>query len=499
MRKLFLLVSSLCSLLNTSNAQQPGDLDSSFGNTGYVYRSYARWSDMAIYPDGKLLVVGNILAKYNVNGTSDSTFGTNGVVFLEVNDTIYTGEAICIQADGKIVVVGGSGSNTGQGDFVVIRYKLDGSLDSTFDGDGILLTDLSSGSEDHAYELAIQTDGKILVAGVSDTNLALIRYHPDGSLDNTFDNDGKLVFNSIDVVTIYYWLHPNYIKLQTDGKILAGTGNILVRLNVDGSLDNDFGTGGMVTLPHPINDIAIQPDNKMVLAGGQSAFAIVRLEPNGDLDNDFGNGGLTTTSWFVMGCYQPHQLATSITLQPDGRILAGGFNICCLFEACRNFVLNRYDHNGSLDSSFGVNGQVQTIFPTVSESHASVITPDLKIVLAGYDWETFVSENGILARYHLGWIGWPVDVKTAFSQDENIVISPNPTFDHINIRAYKIDNGNWHLELRDITGRTILQEDVVAAGGSIQKKVSLNELPAGLYFVELNNGTQRKISKVVKM
>src|SRR5690606_2686208 len=98
----------------------------------------------------------------------------------------------------------------------------DGSLDSSFDGDGIVLTDLNSGSNDRGYELAIHSDGTIVVAGTSDQKLALSRYHPNGVLDSTFDYDGKLVVDNIAVDLTFYvnnnWTHPTYMKLQADGK-----------------------------------------------------------------------------------------------------------------------------------------------------------------------------------------------------------------------------------------------------------------------------------------
>ncbi len=498
MKKLILLLLSFqCSLYNISLAQQPGELDLSFGTSGLITTSAASWVDVAIQPDGKVLAVSNKIGRYETDGTLDGTFGINGLITIEINDTIYRCNAINIQPDGKILVAGepwlyGSIDSN----FLLIRYNPDGSLDSSFDGDGYTKTDFYLGSNDHGYELAIQTDGKIIVAGSSDTKLALSRYDTNGSLDSTFDNDGKLVINSVNV-DFYNLSHATYMKLQIDGKILVGSADNLARLNADGSLDNTFGINGVVGLPQPMRDMAIQPNGKITLTGGGGDVTTVRLDTNGDLDNNFGIGGVTTTDWWVWNCSNPHLVGTSIALQPDGRILAGGYNVCCQLGDCREFILIRYDQDGSIDSSFGSDGMVITSFPqfwSQTESHASAITPDLKIILAGHTY--YDSDNGCLARYHLGDM---LDVNDATGSNEQFIISPNPTSDRVNIHASDVENGQWHFELRDITGRLILQESILASGRAINKSISLHHLPEGIYLLQLDNGKERTVSRVVKM
>jgi uncharacterized delta-60 repeat protein len=498
MKKIILLLLSLqCSLYNICSAQNPGTLDNTFGSGGKVTMPGAMWVDVAVQPDGKVLAVSNVIARYNVNGTLDATFGINGVDTIKIDDTIYHCNAIGIQPNGKILVAGEANYNGNiDSNFLLIRYNTDGSLDNSFDGDGFVKTDINSGSDDYGYALAIQADGKIIVAGASDGKLALIRYHPDGSLDNTFDGDGKLVFNSIGVNVFSNASHAVYMKLQPDGKILVGSSGFLLRLDAAGNFDNSFGTNGIVLFaPHAMNDLAIQPDGKIVLAGGSADFVIVRLDTNGSFDNNFGSGGITTTSYGQCVACNAHQLATSIAVQPDGRILAGGYSMLGQLWDGREFVLVRYNQNGKPDSSFNSDGQVVTNFSFEYESHASAITPDFKIVLAGHSSIFSWNEESLLARYNLGWL---LNVNSVPTTNENFVIAPNPTFDWINIEASKIENGTWHFELRDITGRLILQEDIVASGGSIQKKVSLKDLSAGLYFVQLDNDKNKMVSRVVK-
>ena len=158
------------------------------------------------------------LARYNADGSLDTSFDSDGKLTTNVygNDVAY---AISIQSDGKIVVAGSSGNALSRS-FSLARYNADGSLDSTFDSDGKLTT--SFGGFAYAYGVAIQSDGKIVVAGgvandLSPTNsdFALARYNPDGSLDTTFDSDGKLTTNlgGID--------YGRSIILQPDGRIIV--------------------------------------------------------------------------------------------------------------------------------------------------------------------------------------------------------------------------------------------------------------------------------------
>jgi uncharacterized delta-60 repeat protein len=365
-------------------------------------------------------------------------------------------------------------------------------VDSSFNGNGFVLTDISSGSEDDATGLAIQTDGKIIVGGASDQSPALVRYNSNGSLDSTFNYDGKLVLNNINGVIISNWGSVAYMKVQVNGKILTGSPSGMVRLNPDGSVDNSFGNNGLKFLPAPMNDVAIQPDGKIVLAGGTSNFVIVRLDSNGAPDSSFANSGVETVYPYYVGCgTQAHQ-ATSVVLQPDGRIIAAGYHWCCAMNDCRDFVLMRFNENGSLDSSFGQGGQEKTLMGFSSESHASAITPDLKLVLAGFAYDF---DYGGLARYHLGTM---LDVKNPPLASGDVIIAPNPTKDRITIKASEIENGTWYIEILDQTGRSLLREPVTVNNHLLQKEISLHRLEDGIYFLKMRGATRTMTYKVVK-
>ena len=202
-------------------------------------------------------------------GSLDPTFGMDGKVTTPFSST-DSGYAVAIQADGKIVVAG-TASTGESGDFCVVRYKPDGSLDETFNGVGKVITNISE--SDIANAIAIQPDGKIVVAGYSQSqpgyDFSLVRYNPNGSLDTTFDGDGKVLTN------FGFSDLAHGLVIQPDAKIVVAgsTSNsqgtsfraALARYNTDGSLDASFGTDGKVTTFETVAfAIAMQPDGKLV-------------------------------------------------------------------------------------------------------------------------------------------------------------------------------------------------------------------------------------------
>ena len=182
--------------------------------------------------------------------------------------------AVVVQPDGKIVSVGVFFGLSQ--DFVVIRYNTDGSLDPTFSGDGWLLTDFGGGET--ARAMALQSDGKIIAAGdISHNAFALARYNPDGSLDTAFDGDGKVLTDLAGQDEI------NAVVVQNDGKIVVAGRNFndiaVARYNADGSLDTCFDTDGNVVPESPTSTVilrwrchALQSDGKIVVAGYAETF-----------------------------------------------------------------------------------------------------------------------------------------------------------------------------------------------------------------------------------
>jgi len=329
-----------------------GSLDNTFNGTGKVTTSIVAGSDgascMAIQTDGKIVVGGYAvvssegfaLARYNTDGSLDTTFNGTG----KVTTAIGTGESaiasVVLQSDGRILATGSVNATTNR-DFVVARYNPDGSLDGALNGTGIVMTSVGNGNV-HARSIALQTDGKILVAGVTSIGLgnyfALVRYNVNGTLDTTFNSTGKVVTS----VTSTGFLNDSAssVVLQSDGKILvSGYSNngsnydfALVRYNSDGSLDTTFnGTGKLTTSISSSSDFAgsmgLQSNGRIVVAGyvsrfANSDFAVARYNSNGSLDTSFNGTGKVTTDIGTA----TDDLAFGLAMQPDGNILLAGYS-----------------------------------------------------------------------------------------------------------------------------------------------------------------------------
>ena len=396
--------------------QSPGDLDSSFGIGGKVTSSFTGFGDnanaIAIQADGKIVAAGSTrtnnsdgntdfaLARYNVDGTLDTTFGLAGKVSTEFSTSVDVEEArgIALQSDGKIVVAGHRA--TGQGDsFALARYNPDGTLDASFGAGGLLSTTFLG--FDQAFAIGIQQDGKIVAAGsASDgtsagTVVALARYHTDGTLDPSFGTGGRVTVRLEEAIAPGFQ-EAHSLAFQQDGKIViaavheaggvATNGFLVARFNTDGSLDHTFGALGFVgvkflagTEVADARAVTIQPDGRILVAGTTgdggptSDFAVARFNVDGNLDPTFGSAGKVITSFF-----QGADRALSIALQSTGKIVVAGTANGVAFG------LMRYNPDGSLDTSFGTGAKVTTLFSSGAESaNAVAFQSDGKIVAAG--------------------------------------------------------------------------------------------------------------------
>ena len=334
-----------------------GSLDNSFGTGGIVSTDLGGPVDnafsVALQADGKILVscrtdIDNqalvAIARYNINGSLDTTFGNSGIVVTSLN--AFSSGDLAIQPDGKIVV-SGTTVVAGAPVFSVARYQTDGSLDQTFDGDG--MAQASSAGQQAPWGIALQADGKIVVAGESvgdqTDDFCLARFNSDGSVDGTFNGNG-LVLTTFDGG----FSHALDVTIQADGKIVAAgmgsdiAGSIvaLARYNSDGSLDTSFDGDGRVNgIPGIANALALRPDGKIVVAGtANHAILVARYNSDGSLDETFGSSGRVTTS------IGTEAVATAVALQADGRIMAGGYGNSTIefgtLHLLSDFALVRY-------------------------------------------------------------------------------------------------------------------------------------------------------------
>jgi uncharacterized delta-60 repeat protein len=415
-------------ILFTSTAFADGTLDSGFGTNGLVTLNFGGFEDnaqaVAVQADGKIVTAGfsdngsyntYAIARHNADGTLDGTFGNLGILNFTIgtNPTSPNSSAssIAIQPDGKILIGGASqqpGPNNSYGsDFTLIRLNTDGTFDTSFGvtNNGIALADFTTGNfqtNDQISSLALQPDGKIVVAGDTGVNrdFAVARFNSNGSLDSSFGTNGK-VQTPIGITNEVIYA----LKLQTDGKIVAAgysqnPGNFsdctIVRYNADGSLDTGFGVGGKVitnvSSGNFVNSdilygLAIQPDGKIIAVGDSkdnstSNFVVIRYNPTGALDSGFGTNGITqtplgTSAGFGIGS------AYSVALLPTGKIIASG--IGDLGASGFGFAVARYNANGALDTNFGTNGIFSFDFFGNGRDYAaaSVLQPDGKLILAG--------------------------------------------------------------------------------------------------------------------
>jgi uncharacterized delta-60 repeat protein len=335
-----------------------GLLDPAFGTGGFVHTDVpyeAEVSSVALQADGKIVAVGAtydgtgyhmVLARYDASGTLDPTFGSGGIVLTDLGPGVGYVLQVLLQPDGKILTVGYR--NFG-GDFswAMARFNPDGTPDATFGTGGEVITDLVAGY-DPASSAVLQPDGRIVVVGGRNFQMAIIRYETDGSIDTTFGSGGILL-------TPTSLIYAVGVALQADGKIVAvgnaGNGDntyyfVTVRANSDGTMDTSFGTGGVVVtdvgaLDDYVFDVAVQPSGKILVSGQvetaffTSSFGLVRYMPDGTLDAGFGTGGIATTPFGVFSYAAPGGLL----LQPDGRVVLAGSKTNF---GPRDFLLTRY-------------------------------------------------------------------------------------------------------------------------------------------------------------
>jgi len=413
-----------------------GDLDPTFGTGGMLMTDINRSTDIAnavaIQADGKLVVVGTtyrqndfsgedfVVTRHNTDGTLDNTFGVGGKVRTDFPGLAAVPSSVVIQPDGKIVVAGGAFPLfTFLGNFEVVRYNPNGSLDTSFGDGGIVTTIFPQGS--YAFDVALQSDGKIIAAGtvfvdfdpgeMSDTDFALARYNPDGTPDATFGSGGQISTDFLGHEDDAF-----SVLIQPDGKIVAvGSANdpatfydfAAARYLSNGTIDTTFGVAGKVHTDFGDQNFdrarsaALQPDGRIVAAGfaishggGVQNFAVARYTSSGVLDTTFSRDGKTQID-FGNCC----QSATKVLLQSDGKIITvGGSNG---ESSDDDFLLARLNPRGSIDATFGVGGQVRTSFGDLNGgANGAAFQADGKIVAVGFQ-ANFNSQraNFALARY----------------------------------------------------------------------------------------------------
>lgn len=352
-----------------------------------------------------------------VPGDLDPAFGTGGKI-RTTSGFHEKGLAMALQADGKIVIAGERINTSGAYQGLVVRYNSDGSLDGSFGIGGFVIDFAHGGHPTFFKAIAVQADGKIVVAGYftesggcTGTRPWIVRYNSDGSRDNTFGGDGAVEFIYNCALDSYGY---NYgVAVEVTGKIVVAgaarnsSGNLdfaAARFNTDGEPDTTFNLDGKATYPigagnDAANSLAINPTTGRIVLAGYSFnsttsnnFALVMIDAQGLYDWSF-NGGSVTTD-FVGGI----DVANAVVFQSDGKIIAAGYQAT---SSSYDFALARYNPNGTLDPTFDGNGKAGTFFSSGTDIICGVaLHANGKIIAAGSGrLPGDVSDNFALARY----------------------------------------------------------------------------------------------------
>ncbi len=368
-----------------------GDLDRSFSHNGRVFAKISHTNDeafgVAIQIDGRIVVAGTAnagfsdtdvgMVRYLPDGRQDPSFGHHGAVRTDLGGAETVAD-VALQTDGRIVVVG-----TASRDVMVARYRSNGSPDRGFGSNGIVRTDL--GKFDDASSVAVQPDGRLVVTGMTSNGTAgrwfVARYLQEGELDPAFADGG------IRLGSRRSGFAPDDVALRSDGRILVAgrtfpPGIVEVRrLLRNGRTDEAFGTNGRTRTPVSSGmraAIALRHGEMFVtgaVPGAGSDFGIAALTANGTLDAAFGDGGVTSVDFSGSS-----DQADAIVIDADGNLIVGGDTIGSTF---RLFALTRLLPDGSIDASFGRDGRVTTGGGELGFTEDLTVDASGRIVLTG--------------------------------------------------------------------------------------------------------------------
>jgi len=496
MKKYFLLVFGFLLLHSLFVDAQIGSLDPSFDTDGTATTLIALGNStaysVALQNDGKLVVVGYArdvfgsymaLTRYLPNGALDLSFDTDGIVTTDISPNDDVAYDVAIQTDGKIVVCGSSEQTATDPQITIVRYLPNGSIDSSFDGDGIAVAFENSQDQGIGSSVQIQTDGKILVAGYLQGKFTVIRLLSNGHLDSTFNADGILKYH-------FYsggYSDAQQVNLQADGKIIISgyasdvsgvqAGLVIVRLDSIGNFDTTFNHTGIVkviaTSPFlKLNSLLLQSDQKIVLTGStiyanDGKVLVYRFLPDGTPDSSFATIGST---YRIVGDDWTSEFSGAI--QPDGKIVLCGVS----HDGSYKIGLIRFQSNGTPDSMVGGNGLVYA--PTyMYASSQMLLQPDGKFVVVGTGTYTIGANIFYTTRL---MATFPLELPT-FTKANEFTIGPNPNHGNFTVN-FSEQTQHAQLILFDENGKRIHQ---TSSNAENKVMISLPGLPPGNYWLEV--------------
>jgi uncharacterized delta-60 repeat protein len=499
---------------------QDGSFDISFANNGVNHFSLGNKNtkgDAVLYfSDSSILIAGNsdtnhagalfarsfYLAKFLSNGTIDNSFGINGSVFFPngTNGDSYFFSMVK-QPDEKILI-----SGTVDGSSVLIRMFPNGVYDPSFGNNGIATIT-------YGNKLALQSNGKIIVSGQYydgfNNKYSFSRYDSNGILDSTFGINGIAITD----VTPFRFDMCTSLLVQPDDKIIAigdsydniAMSAVIVRFDPNGNRDSSFGNYGVLTTPLGASgygifyDVGIMQNGKIVAAGiyeysgGTGGFwgnkpAIVRYNVDGSLDSSFGNNGIVVLNTF----FNANDDLWALKLQPNGKILIGGGASYPFPFVLTYFYLYRLNTDGSLDLSFGNNGNVLTNFSNsdINYVHDIEFQQDGKILALGISKNSSTQNNdAVLCRLNNDNI---LNIESLHREEENFIY-PNPSSGNFIVSfSHQISEGE--IEIYNLLGHKEFSKGIK---GELKKEIHLTNISNGIYFVKVFDGKITYCKKVI--
>lgn len=493
---------------------QNGALDVSFNVTGWQFASGFQMEmlggDVAVQPDGGVVATGQaitpggtelVLVRFLANGEFDTSFNGSGLVVTDLGQQeTDEGQAIALQPDGKILVSGRCGSR-----MALVRYLGDGTPDSTFGENGVVLAPTNGMRSGEA--MALQGDGRIVVGGRYSTNslsydAAIARFTADGVPDSTFDADG---IRTIDAASDHEFVYG--IAVQPDGRILLG-GTVDVdpdsddheflaaRVNADGSTDDTFGDGGVVsTVLGPGSDwgrsLTLLPDGRFVIAGWkettfQRDIAVVRYQADGSPDPTFGDNGTV-----VVTTVADEAWAVGSAMLPNGKLLVLGTSQD--EGSPMGIAVLQFDEEGVLDPTWDGDGIVHTSIQPPDQGSAITIQPDGRVLVVG----TSLGYILIVVRYLNDLNVGTLEPGTAAS---STFVYPNPLPETARF-SYALTTGALvSLQVLDAEGRVVrnILSHETRSAGSHEELLDFTGLAVGNYTLVLQSDAYTVSVKMVK-
>jgi uncharacterized delta-60 repeat protein len=511
MKKIYLLILSGSLLLANSKSilAQQGTLDSTFNGTGKLIlaprASHDNANAIVVQQDSGIIVAGVsqgtstgfdvIVGRILPSGILDTTFGNSGWVVYDYGGFSDYAYDVDLQSDGKIIVTGAVSKSAANTEFLVIRLNPDGSFDSTFSSTGKAVITINTG-EDYAQEAVIQNDGKIVLGGYSKTpgftfnNATLVRLNSDGSLDTTFGTGGIS--------------QPNYPTQsdRIDGLVIKPNGSFIAvgysgstslqgetwGILPDGSIDSSYGTNGrqLISSMNYCKSIAEYNNQYYICgyaSGANQSGVIAALNEFGTPISSFGTFGITSVSLNLGVTY------VDIKIQADGKIITAGGTTIAQFVG--DFILSRFETNGSPDATFGTNGHVTVDFSNNGSDNGqcAAIQPDGKILICGVSIPG-ANNDMTIARVHA--LSAPVSVNDLNSINESIKVYPNPVHDHFSLQLPQ-DIKLLNVEMISATGSKL---ELKKSG--LHDFILPENISSGLYIIHVTTNEKDYLLKVIK-